>query len=175
MREPDEELAKMLGQSALGRDLRAVDEGIRRIIVEELFDNLDEISRRYLDRLCAEAGSHALYTFITPYLEAVSSFVRDRPDVQLRADEWAPLPTSPSAGEWIRDRVTRPTATWHVFSGDLRVRTVGRRSTILAEARCGRLVTIGTDSTALERSSERPTIGTCRSCRYTTARLRRVS
>src|SRR5690606_33147506 len=88
----DHELTRLLARTSLGERLMAVDADLRKLVIGDVFEELDPDARRRLERLLAEAGGRALYAFLVPYLEAVAAFVEEHREVELQADRY-PAPT----------------------------------------------------------------------------------
>lgn len=170
----DRELARMLARSTIGGDLKAVERAFRRLITEEIFEDLDGRQRRRLDELATTAGGRALYAFVLPWIEALRQFADENPHVALQDDDRPARTIPPRAGSWIRDQqdpAGERTARWHLFTGDIRLRFVGRRSYTLAETRCGRLIpTSDPDGRPVPRVDGRPRLDSCRTCRGIGAR-----
>ncbi len=164
----EREFARMLARSAIGDELRGAERSITRVVLEEVFASLGEADRRDLERMCADAGSKALYAFIAPFAEAVEAFARAHPRLAVQQDDFPGATPTPQAGEWIRasDGDT-PRGVWHLFGGDIRLRVEGRTSSTFAEARCGRTLPVaGAARTgALERVTGDAPAPACRVCR----------
>jgi hypothetical protein len=176
MEAAEHELRRMLARTTIGNDLAAIEVALRRLVKEDLFTSLDEPARRRLERLTAEAGGRALYAFLAPWLEAIGTFTNEHPGAVLQQDD-RPVPvTPPRLGEWVREPASRSAPgvrSWHLFTGDFRMKVARRAATTYAEARCGRLLAVSDDDArVLERADERPMAGACRTCRGIGARPR---
>jgi hypothetical protein len=169
MEAAEHELRRMLARSTIGRDLRAVEAALRRLVQEDLFRELDAPARHRLERLSSDAGGRALYAFLGPWVEAISTFASEHPGAAIQEDDRPLSVVPPRLGEWVREPAERPGTSiraWHLFTGDFRIKVARRAATTFAETRCGRLLAVADDDARpLERADERPAAGTCRSCR----------